>query len=400
LIGEFGGIDPVGELLCNNNQMDKFFDLTIFQTPIVGMSITLVQLLVFVSAIIWVLFITRLLHRSGRRILTRFHVEGRMLHLILLSSSATIVGIGLILSLSVLDVAAPLLVKQILYFSIPIGQTELSLVKILWSLVVMLVASIGSKYLRTILRNQLLPPFDLPRNAEFLLLRFVHVCIFGLGILIALNAAGLSLTNFTTILGGLSIGIGFGLQNIASNLISGLILIFERPVRIGDTITVGDTFGMVNAINLRSTHITTNDNIDIIVPNSQLVSEPITNWTHRDEQVRIKVEVGVAYGSDTTQVKNALTEVAKEHPRTINQPEPHLSPLVKAPEIHFIRFGDSSLDFLLYVWIYDARERYPILSDLHFMIDQKFRTRNIEIPFPQREVRLVSPNAVKDSIAN
>ena len=290
--------------------MDTFFDLTIFQTPITGLNITLVQLLVFVSAIIWVFFITRLLYRSGQRILTRFHVEGRMLHLILLSLSATIVGIGLVLSLGVLDVAAPLLVKQILYFSIPIGQTELSLVKILWSLVVMLVASISSKYFRTILRNQLLPPFDLPRNAEFLLLRFVHVCIFGLGILIALNVAGLSLTNFTTILGGLSIGIGFGLQSIASNLISGLILIFERPVRVGDTITVGDTFGMVNAINLRSTHITTNDNIDIIVPNAQLVSEPITNWTHRDKQVRIKVEVGVAYGSDTTQVKNALTEVA------------------------------------------------------------------------------------------
>ena len=380
--------------------MDTFFDLTIFQTPITGLNITLVQLLVFVSAIIWVFFITRLLYRSGQRILTRFHVEGRMLHLILLSLSATIVGIGLVLSLGVLDVAAPLLVKQILYFSIPIGQTELSLVKILWSLVVMLVASISSKYFRTILRNQLLPPFDLPRNAEFLLLRFVHVCIFGLGILIALNVAGLSLTNFTTILGGLSIGIGFGLQSIASNLISGLILIFERPVRVGDTITVGDTFGMVNAINLRSTHITTNDNIDIIVPNAQLVSEPITNWTHRDKQVRIKVEVGVAYGSDTTQVKNALTDVAKAHPRTINQPEPSLSSLVKAPEVHFIHFGDSSLDFVLYVWIYEAREQHSILSDLHFMIDQKFRARNIEIPFPQRDVRLVPPNAVEGSIIN
>ena len=183
--------------------MDTFFDLTIFQTPITGLNVTLVQLLVFVSAIIWVFFITRLLYRSGQRILTQFHVEGRMLHLILLSSSATIVGIGLVLSLGVLDVAAPLLVKQILYFSIPIGQTELSLVKILWSLVVMLVASIGSKYLRTILRNQLLLPFDLPRNAEFLLLRFIHVCIFGLVILIALNVVGLSLTNLTTILGGL-----------------------------------------------------------------------------------------------------------------------------------------------------------------------------------------------------
>ena len=186
---------------------------------------------------------------------------------------------------------------------------------------------------------------------------------------------------------------GFGLQNIASNLISGLILIFERPVRVGDTITVGDTFGMVNAINLRSTHITTNDNIDIIVPNAQLVSEPITNWTHRDMQIRIKVEVGVTYGSDTTQVKNALTEVAKAHPRTINQPEPRLSPLVNAPEVHFIHFGDSSLDCVLYVWIYEAREQYGILSALHFMIDQKFRARNIEIPFPQRDVRLVPLNA-------
>ena len=138
---------------------------------------------------------------------------------------------------------------------------------------------------------------------------------------------------------------------------------------------------------MRSTFIITYDNIDIIVPNSQFISNTITNWTLRDKQVRIQVPVGVAYGSDTALVKQALLEVARAHPQIIKEPDAQM-PMARAPIVRFINFGESSLDFELLAWIPDLSQRFDVISDLHFMIDQKFREYNINIPFPQRDVYL------------
>ena len=175
------------------------------------------------------------------------------------------------------------------------------------------------------------------------------------------------------------------MQNIASNLASGVILIFERPIKIGDRVGVGDTFGIVAAINLRSTVVTTPEDIDIIVPNSKFISEAVTNMTHRNKRTRIRLPVGVSYKSDEDLVKKVLLEVAHSHPKILKDTDPD-APGIQAPFVRFIRFGDSSLDFELLAWIPDVMNRFEIISDLHFMIRKKFRENEIAVAFPQRDV--------------
>jgi small-conductance mechanosensitive channel len=148
---------------------------------------------------------------------------------------------------------------------------------------------------------------------------------------------------------------------------------------------------------MRSTVVTTLDNISIIVPNSQFVSEAIINWTHNDEIVRIQIPVGVAYGSDTTLVKQALLEVAHDHPQIMKSDHPD-TPAVRKPLVRFINFGDSSLDFQLLAWIASVQQQFDIISDLHFMIDRKFREYGIAIPFPQRDVHLYSESDAQPSL--
>lgn len=202
----------------------------------------------------------------------------------------------------------------------------------------------------------------------------------------------MSFTSLAIIFGGLSIGIGFGLQNIASNLISGFILIFERPIKIGDLVEIMDVniFGRVSSINLRSTVIASLDEKEIIVPNSQLVSEAVHNLTHDNHMFRLHIAVGVSYGSDVQLVKRALIEAAHEHPQVIKDPAPTMEN-VTPPFVRFVNFGDSSLDFELLAWIPDSFQRFDVASDLHFTIWEKFAEYGIKIPFPQRDVHHFYP---------
>jgi len=200
-----------------------------------------------------------------------------------------------------------------------------------------------------------------------------------LGIIIAVQSIGLNLTSLAVVFGLLSVGIGFGLQNVASNFISGLIILFERPIEIGDRITVGDVWGDVVNINLRATLILTIDNIAIIVPNSEFISSRVTNWSYRDSKVRVHIPVGVAYGSDVQLVTNSLLEVARNNAEVMKDP---------APEVWFTQFGDSSLKFELLVWTLDPKRRPEVISDLNKSIDAIFRKNKIEIPFPQRDIHI------------
>jgi len=356
-----------------------------------GTELNLLKLIGFLS--IWGIFmiIGRFLRLLLRRFLPRLGLnettQARTRWLVFL----IVVLIGSVVGLAVIGINLAIRGK-ILTYSIPIGETTLSLAKALWFLGAVIGSLILSKYLQVMLRNSVLPPFRLTTNAEFLILRLIHISIVILGVLIGINLAGLGLTNLAVVVGGLGIGIGFGLQNIASNLASGWILIFERPIRVGDQVTVGEMFGTVSPINMRSTLITTLDNIDIIVPNSKLVEDTITNWTYRDKLMRIRIPIGVAYGSDTALVKQALLEVAHAYPQVIQGPDPNKHQ-ISAPLVRFINFGDSSLDFELLAWIPNVERRFDIMSDLHFMIDQKFREYNITIPFPQRDVHLYTTGA-------
>ena len=202
------------------------------------------------------------------------------------------------------------------------------------------------------------------------------------GILVALGVAGIEFTNIAIIAGALSVGIGFGLQNIVNNFVSGLILLIERPVKTGDWIVVGGTEGYVKRIRIRSTQIQTFDRADVIVPNSELISSQVTNWMLRDTTGRARIPVGAAYGSDTQKVKQVLIKVANEHPEVMTY-DPALKPFVL-----FLGFGESSLDFELRIYIRNIDRRLRVISDINFAIDDAFREAGIEIPFPQRDLHI------------
>ncbi|MCW8963102.1 MAG: mechanosensitive ion channel, partial [Gammaproteobacteria bacterium] len=202
-------------------------------------------------------------------------------------------------------------------------------------------------------------------------------------ILIALGIAGISYTNIAIVAGALSVGIGFGLQNVVNNFVSGLILLFERPVRTGDWIVVGDTQGFVRKISIRSTQIETFDRLDIIVPNSELISNKVSNWMLRDPWGRITVAVGVAYGSDIDKVIDILLSVANAHEGVLVD-QAGLPP----PKALFMRFGDSALEFELRCFIRQIDKMFDVKSDLNIAIDRAFRKAGITIPFPQRDVHV------------
>ena len=208
----------------------------------------------------------------------------------------------------------------------------------------------------------------------------VHYATLLVGIIVGLRFVGIGLSSLAIFAGILGIGIGFGLRNITENFISGLIILAERPVKIGDFVEIeGKVEGQVRHIRARSTTVVTRDNISIIIPNSNFVSARVINWSHGDPKVRVGVPVGVVYGSDTDMVRKVLLEVATRHGQVLKKP---------APEVQFRAFGASSLDFILLVWIEEQFHRFRIASDLHFAIDKAFRRVGLEIAFPQMDLHL------------
>jgi small-conductance mechanosensitive channel len=212
--------------------------------------------------------------------------------------------------------------------------------------------------------------------------RVIHYLFLAVGILVAIQIVGLNLGALTVIFGLLSVGVGFGLQNVTSNFVAGLILLFERPIKVGDRITVGGIEGDVTAINMRSSMVRSVNNISIIVPNAAFISEQVTNWSHGDRKIRLDVTVGVSYESDLDSVLSTLLEVGENHPRVMKRPK---------PDVLLTNFGDSSWDMLLRVWIPEATE-YPVIrSEINCEIVRKFREHGIAIPFPQRDLHIRSP---------
>lgn len=203
-------------------------------------------------------------------------------------------------------------------------------------------------------------------------------------VVIALALAGVDLRGLAIVSGALALGIGLGMQEIANNFVSGLILLFERPIRAGDFVTVGEVEGFVRSIRIRATEIETLDNQNVLVPNAELVSGRVTNWVLRDTFGRLQVHVGVAYGSNVEQVRDILETIAREHPEVITDGR------APAPRALFMGFGDSSLDFELRVRIQRIERRFSVVSDLNFGIDAAFRDAGITIPFPQRDLHIVS----------
>ncbi|MEZ0575530.1 mechanosensitive ion channel domain-containing protein [Halodesulfovibrio aestuarii] len=210
--------------------------------------------------------------------------------------------------------------------------------------------------------------------------------LWGLFGLLALNVLGVNLTSLTVIAGGLSVGIGFGMQTIFTNFMSGLILLFGRSIQQGDIIQVGELWCTVKKINIRTTVVETFENATLIIPNSDLISNQVTNWTKDNPTLRRDVLIGVAYGSDTELVEKTLLELADAHPHVLKSP---------APWVLFNDFGASSLDFILRIWIDDIDYSLKTISELRFQIDKAFRERNIEIAFPQMDLHIRSAEGLQ-----
>lgn len=211
---------------------------------------------------------------------------------------------------------------------------------------------------------------------------FIRYTILVIGILITLDTIGISMSSLAAVGAVLMVGIGFGLQNITQNFISGLIILLERPIKVGDLVEVGGVNGRIIAIGARSTQIHTRDDVAIIIPNSQFISEQVVNQSYSGENIRLKISVGVSYSSDPAEVEKVLMNVVKNQPEVLKSPE---------PKVFFSDFADSSLNFNLTIWIRDQWFDERIKSDIRFKIFEAFKKNNIQIPFPQMDVHL-NPN--------
>jgi small-conductance mechanosensitive channel len=232
-----------------------------------------------------------------------------------------------------------------------------------------------------IFKDRVLSIAGLNRGAQEAIAVIVQYTLIFIGTLVLLQIWGLDLSSLTILASALSIGLGIGLQNIAKNFGSGLILVFERPIQVGDFIEVGDLNGTVERIGARSTEIRTLDRVSIIVPNSRFLDSEVINWSHGNPISRLHLPLGVAYGSDPQQVRTVLIESASGHPKVLASP---------APSLLFKGFGDSSLDFELLVWTAEPDKQFLLKSDLYFLIYEVLNQNQIEIPFPQRDLHLRS----------
>ena len=230
--------------------------------------------------------------------------------------------------------------------------------------------------------NRVLARSGLDRALQHAISQIVGYAVLVIGIVIVLDNAGVHIATLAVFAGAVGVGVGFGLKNIASNFISGLLILAERPIAIGDRIEVAGVIGQVLQIRARSTVIVTNDNIAMIVPNEKFIDSPVTNWTHTDRRVRFRVPVRVAYGSDVEKVREALIGAAREHPATLGDP---------APDAFLEKFGGSTIDFELVVWSEEmSRRPSRFKSDLNYLICKHLGAAGIEIPNPQRDLHIRS----------
>jgi potassium efflux system protein len=262
-----------------------------------------------------------------------------------------------------------------------VANLHITPLRIVFGLLAFALLSLSVRWLRQRLLSQALAQHEQgSREALAIIIGYLG---FGLAVLFAALLAGINFTGFAVIAGALSVGIGFGLQNIVNNFVSGIILLIERPIKPGDRIMVGQAEGYVKEISVRSTRITTGDKSDIIVPNSELISAQVTNFMFQDREFRIKIPVGVAYGSDVQGVSDLLLAIGGNHPKVIKEPD-------ASPLVFFRQFADSCLQFELSCIIDDINQRSKVISELNFIIDREFRKAGIDMPFPQRDIHIKS----------
>ncbi len=240
-----------------------------------------------------------------------------------------------------------------------------------------------AKVVKKVLRSRILRLTNLSRPAQETIALITHYSILFIGVIVLLQLWGIDFSSLAVFFGVLGVGIGLGIQGIAKEFVSGLVLIFERPIQVGDFVNVGELMGTVENIGIRSTEILTLDQVSIIIPNSRFLEAEVVNWTHNNPVSRLKLPVGVAYGSDPIKVRSALIEAASQHPEILDKP---------TPNVFFIGFGENALKFELLVWIEDPPKQFQIKSELYFLIEEILRHYHVDIPFPKLDLHVRSGN--------
>jgi small-conductance mechanosensitive channel len=274
-------------------------------------------------------------------------------------------------------------IKDLLQREYTFGKLTVSPAGLIIATIVIAVSVALSRFVSSLIQRRIATKRHIDPGLRYTISRLVKYLILTLGILVAVQKGlGADLTSIAVVFTALSVGIGFGLQYLAADIAAGFILLFERPVRVGDRITIESDEGDVQSINLRTTVVITNDRIAIIVPNSKLVSQRVVNWSYGDPRARVAIPVGVSYNSDIELVTNTLLDAAKGVEYVLDNP---------APTAQFLKFGASSLDFRLLVWTSEPRRHVQIRSDINYRIADLFRERNIKIPFTSQEF-VLKPN--------
>lgn len=273
-----------------------------------------------------------------------------------------------------------------LIFGFQVGDTTISLIDVAAAIALFITILMLTRFFQRFLGDQILTRTRLDVGIRHSLRASVGYIGIGIAAATAISTLGIDLSNVAIILGALSVGVGLGLQNVVNNFVSGLILLIERPIKVGDKITFGQHIGFVQRINLRSTEIETFDKGDVIIPNSELLSRSVLNWTHKNRLGRIVIPIDVASGSDPKAVRNALLGCAKSHRDVADSPK---------PQVYFRNFGDTALQFELWAYLDDNSVIDVVSSDLRFSIDAAFRKAGIDGPVPRREVKIENGRAPK-----
>jgi small-conductance mechanosensitive channel len=272
-----------------------------------------------------------------------------------------------------------------------ISGTEISLLTIIVMIAVVWISAKLAKFVRNYFEKSVFPRFKIEEGLRFSLSKIIGYLIITIGVLIALQGLGIKLSTLAIFAGTLGVGIGFGMQNITNNVVSGIVILFERPIKEGDMIRFHQTFGVVHKIRLRASVIRTIYNEHLIVPNAEFINGVVENMTTEDIRLRVSVKVGVAYGTEPGIVRDALVQASRTTEGVMEYP---------IPLVLFRNFGDSALEFELLAWIADPAQRYTIESDLRFSIVEIFKEANITIAFPQRDIWIRSiPQQIADSTA-
>jgi small-conductance mechanosensitive channel len=307
-----------------------------------------------------------------RRLFSRFKIDSNFIAIVTTILSLCAVVFFTVGAINAAGVPLP--------WNAPLPGISLSLFQIFLLIALLMGVFWLSSRTKRFLFNRFLARSGLDRPLQHAIAQIVSYAVLIIGIIVVLENSGIHIGTLAVFAGAVGVGVGFGLKNIASNFISGLLILAERPIAIGDRIEVAGITGQVRQIRARSTVIVTNDNIAMIVPNEKFIDSPVTNWTHTDRRVRFRLPVGVAYDSDVNKVREALVAAAREHPATLSEP---------APDAFLQKFGDNSIDFELVVWSEEMSQRPSrFRSDLNYLICKHLAAAGISIPFQQHDLHI------------